>query len=544
MSSNGTPPTTAVAVGPLAMVAAAVDALAAEDVGALPDSVGAGQVLQLRALLERAEGEWLRRLAATDAKAAAGAESGVLFGSTSAWLRAKTRMSARAANDRIRTARALYRGQLPDTAAALAAGHISAEHAAVIARALADLPRAQARAAEPLLLDLAREADPTATRRLGEHLRYALDPEGEDEKGKRRHDRRGLHVSTTWAGMVGIDGLLDPEAGETVLAAINALAKSAGPDDERTAAQRRADALTELARRALDTDRLPEANGARPHMTITVDFDALLRAAATTATAHADAADQPDTPDTPEGPADSEGADGPEGADGFEGAGESGADAFRDGAGNGDSAGAGASAATMAPVGQFSWTGPIGAETARRIACYADITRVVVRRHPNPHSTPDSADHDGDPWNSWWGEDPSHPADGGGCDWDGQAYKRARDIVRAALAGLPHTLGGPLSEPLDVGRASRVATPAQRRALAARDGGCLFPGCDTPPIWCEPHHWLIHWLDGGETNLDNLALLCRRHHRFVHEGGWGMSQDHQGAFIFTPPARAPVARAA
>jgi hypothetical protein len=117
--------------------------------------------------------------------------------------------------------------------------------------------------------------------------------------------------------------------------------------------------------------------------------------------------------------------------------------------------------------------------------------------------------------------------------------------VRAALAGLPHTLGGPCSEPLDVGRASRVATPAQRRALAARDGGCLFPGCDTPPIWCEPHHWLIHWLDGGETNLDNLALLCRRHHRFVHEDGWRMSQDHHGAFTFTPPARAPTtARAA
>jgi HNH endonuclease len=90
-----------------------------------------------------------------------------------------------------------------------------------------------------------------------------------------------------------------------------------------------------------------------------------------------------------------------------------------------------------------------------------------------------------------------------------------------------------------------VATPAQRRALAARDGGCLFPGCDTPPIWCEPHHWLIHWLDGGPTDLDNLALLCRRHHRFVHEGGWRMTQDHHGGFTFTPPARAPApARAA
>jgi hypothetical protein len=70
-------------------------------------------------------------------------------------------------------------------------------------------PRPSPRGRAPLLLDLAREADLTATRRLGEHLRYALDHDGEDEKGKRRHDRRGLRLSPTWAGMLGIDGLLD-----------------------------------------------------------------------------------------------------------------------------------------------------------------------------------------------------------------------------------------------------------------------------------------------------------------------------------------------
>jgi hypothetical protein len=114
-------------------------------------------------------------------------------------------------------------------------------------------------------------------------------------------------------------------------------------------------------------------------------------------------------------------------------------------------------------------------------------------------------------------------------------------ILRAALAALPAAIGGARSEPLDVGRASRVVTPAQRRALAVRDRGCRFPGCDHPPIWCDAHHWRRHWLDGGATDLDELVLLCRRHHRAVHEGGWRIHRDHTGQFNFTPPpARAPT----
>jgi hypothetical protein len=74
------------------------------------------------------------------------------------------------------------------------------------------------------------------------------------------------------------------------------------------------------------------------------------------------------------------------------------------------------------------------------------------------------------------------------------------------------------SEPLDVGRATRVVSPAIRRALAVRDGGCRYPGCDRPPSWTDAHH-LTHWIDGGTTTLSNLVLLCRRHHRLVHEGG-------------------------
>jgi hypothetical protein len=72
---------------------------------------------------------------------------------------------------------------------------------------------------------------------------------------------------------------------------------------------------------------------------------------------------------------------------------------------------------------------------------------------------------------------------------------------------------------LNLGRTRRIATLAQTVALIARDGGCSFPGCDHPPEYCERHH-VIEWADGGLTNLDNLTLLCRYHHRHFAQNGW------------------------
>ncbi|HEV3498195.1 MAG TPA: HNH endonuclease signature motif containing protein, partial [Actinomycetes bacterium] len=114
--------------------------------------------------------------------------------------------------------------------------------------------------------------------------------------------------------------------------------------------------------------------------------------------------------------------------------------------------------------------------------------------------------------------------------------------LRAALARLPRLLGGAPSQPLEVGRTSRVITPAQRSALAVRDGGCSFPGCARPLVWCEGHH-LVHWLDGGPTDLANLILVCRAHHRAVHQGGWRLHRDPDGHLTATPPHRRhPAAR--
>ncbi len=85
---------------------------------------------------------------------------------------------------------------------------------------------------------------------------------------------------------------------------------------------------------------------------------------------------------------------------------------------------------------------------------------------------------------------------------------------------------------LDVGRRTRAVSPGLRRALEHRDGGCRFPGCGL--AFCDAHH-VEHWADGGETKLDNLVLLCRRHHRAVHEQGYAVEIDEDGSVSFRDP---------
>jgi hypothetical protein len=79
---------------------------------------------------------------------------------------------------------------------------------------------------------------------------------------------------------------------------------------------------------------------------------------------------------------------------------------------------------------------------------------------------------------------------------------------------LPVVLGSS-GEVLDQGREQRCFTDAQTKRLWLRDGGCTYPGCDAPPQWADGHH-LVHWADGGASDLDNAALLCGRHHTTVH----------------------------
>lgn len=99
---------------------------------------------------------------------------------------------------------------------------------------------------------------------------------------------------------------------------------------------------------------------------------------------------------------------------------------------------------------------------------------------------------------------------------------------------MPVVLDGE-SQVLDAGRSRRLATGPMRRALVVRDRGCSFPACDRPPRWCDGHH-VRPWSVGGRTCLDNLVLLCRHHHRLIHDGDWTVRIGTDGLPEFLPPA--------
>ncbi|HEY0829866.1 MAG TPA: DUF222 domain-containing protein [Candidatus Dormibacteraeota bacterium] len=87
---------------------------------------------------------------------------------------------------------------------------------------------------------------------------------------------------------------------------------------------------------------------------------------------------------------------------------------------------------------------------------------------------------------------------------------------------------------IDVGRSKRVVSEPGRRALTARDGHCTWRECDRPASRSAAHH-LVHWLHGGTSDLDNLILLCHRHHWMVHEGGWQIVRGENGKIVTIPP---------
>jgi uncharacterized protein DUF222/HNH endonuclease len=90
----------------------------------------------------------------------------------------------------------------------------------------------------------------------------------------------------------------------------------------------------------------------------------------------------------------------------------------------------------------------------------------------------------------------------------------------------------------ELNHASRTLPSSTRRALEARDRHCVWPGCGRPLVWCDGHH-LVWWTRGGETSLANLALLCRPHHRLVHEGGWSLRRERNN-WLASPPGKIPV----
>jgi hypothetical protein len=115
----------------------------------------------------------------------------------------------------------------------------------------------------------------------------------------------------------------------------------------------------------------------------------------------------------------------------------------------------------------------------------------------------------------------------------------ALPTVRRMLCAGTQTpiLVGSTGQPLDVGRSQRLFTARQRLALAARDGGCRWPGCERPPSWCEAHH-IDQWMrDDGETNVEAGVLLCRHHHLLLHDQGWSIQRAERSPdYELVPPA--------
>ena len=123
---------------------------------------------------------------------------------------------------------------------------------------------------------------------------------------------------------------------------------------------------------------------------------------------------------------------------------------------------------------------------------------------------------------------------GAGTLDDGTAIP-AQHVRRLACdAHVIPALLGSASQPLDIGRATRVVPAGMRRALILRDQHCAFPGCETPARWCDAHH-ITHWSKLGRTALDNLVLLCGRHHRLVHHSDWDVTMGADGYAVFHPP---------
>ena len=117
-------------------------------------------------------------------------------------------------------------------------------------------------------------------------------------------------------------------------------------------------------------------------------------------------------------------------------------------------------------------------------------------------------------------------------DFGGIANAEALRMLCCDAAVVPIVLNGK-GQPLDVGRATRTIPDGLRRAVAARDRGCAHPGCGRPVSWCEVHH-VTPWEHGGQTTIDNLAMLCRMHHRQMHFTEW-VCRIRDGLPEFIPP---------
>ena len=196
------------------------------------------------------------------------------YRSTQAWLRAELNMDPRDASQAVGMARQLR--QLPAVDEAFSTGGISQAHVALIARTARQVGVEHVAESQEALLSVAKAGPPKDLRAATQHLRHCIDPDALHRDAVKAYEKRELSVAPTIDGMVAINGQLDPASGEVVLSALDAVTAPPRDGDPRTAGQRRADALTELCRRSLDSGTLPQVNGEKPHVIVTTSYEALV----------------------------------------------------------------------------------------------------------------------------------------------------------------------------------------------------------------------------------------------------------------------------
>jgi hypothetical protein len=250
----------------------ALEPLRAESLTELPDARIEEDFVELHRVAELIELERLRRLAELDLRRIFERDGHL---SAASWLVSRFRVAWVAAREHVQVARGL--GSMPGTRHGVESGELSLSAARVLVRAREADPEAFERA-EPVLVEAARIHSIGDLQRVVAHWREGTERErslGED----RLRARRSLHASVSFEGMVRVDGDLDPAAGESLLTALgavlNAEARGRSRDDDRSPAQRRADALGEICRQWLDRPDRPSVGGERPHLTVTVPLAAL-----------------------------------------------------------------------------------------------------------------------------------------------------------------------------------------------------------------------------------------------------------------------------
>jgi hypothetical protein len=128
---------------------------------------------------------------------------------------------------------------------------------------------------------------------------------------------------------------------------------------------------------------------------------------------------------------------------------------------------------------------------------------------------------------------PGEPAEPAELGWTGPITASESQMIGCDATVSRILMDGP-SMVLDVGRATRTIPPALRRAVVARDRTCAAPGCRRPPEHCDVHH-VRFWEQGGDTSLENTVLVCRRHHRMIHQQGFRVVVDSTGRRSIDPP---------